>query len=256
MRTENRWKYCFIDESIHRNFDFALATLVYCTNDPDREISRALWEHRFDPEKDEYKSSVYKNGNRRLQLLEEDIENIFGSTHAISFIIVGYDWRDTLDVEILNALQKEAKKKRFVPKNLQVFVDQGILKNRSKIKGNYGSLNSGQIHWEQDSKRVRGIQLADFAADRVSKIFIQELSSQKKLKLGSRYGYNPPVEAELGWIFRTSLRWNFFSIPPHSKRLSEEGTHLWDGVYLSHLDPRLKKAASKAFRYIYLGCVH
>jgi hypothetical protein len=118
------------------------------------------------------------------------------------------------------------------------------------------------VRSEQDSRVVKGIQLADLVAHTASTMLLETLGVVKKLvRAGPDSGYDEDLELELGFELWASLRYQFFHAGSAEKQgeryqgaLMEVGTN---GLYISQsCSPELRAAAVERFGQCYLGCIH
>jgi hypothetical protein len=119
------------------------------------------------------------------------------------------------------------------------------------------------LHFEQDSKVIAGIQLADLAAHTCSIMMKDSLGLVTKMvKVGENSGYNPEMMIELGFLMFASIRYCFLgkARPYDDTRPQTE----WAQIDLSNyglvvgadLRDDIRKGALDRFSSIYLGCIH
>jgi hypothetical protein len=118
-------------------------------------------------------------------------------------------------------------------------------------------------YFEQDSRIVCGLQLADLVAHTCSIMLLESLGLvTKTVKAGENSGYDPDLDIELGFELWASLRYNFFSKPaPHPDTWRDQSDYRVEvkgvGLYVSDSCPELlKEKALDRFGEMYLGCIH
>ncbi len=120
-----------------------------------------------------------------------------------------------------------------------------------------------ECRFEQDSKLVPGLQLADLIAHTCSMMLLEKLGLITKLiKVGPNSGYDPDLQVELGWALWASVRYAFFhggskygidDDPVDFMTVDVAGY----GLFIDKsCDPRVAAAALNLFGKCYLGCIH
>jgi len=148
-----------------------------------------------------------------------------------------------------------------------ISLDQGIFKNLNDevLILLQNDLNKYPVFLfeEQDSKIIRGIQVADLVASKCSTMLKEALGLvDKTVKAGPKSGYDPDMEINIGFELWADIRYNFFSDPPPDP-------DVWDsmlnckafvgkkGLYISeNCSDKIKIAATERFGEMYLGCIH
>ena len=148
----------------------------------------------------------------------------------------------------------------------KVFVDQGITVSgaaRETFDDGPGALC--ELHLNQDSRLIGGIQLADLAAHSMSVMLLEQLGLVKKMvKAGENSGYDPELDIELGFELWASFRYSFFKAPqPKPGPIPDDpvGELMFDvesyGLHIAaSCDEKLREAALLRFGECYLGCIH
>ena len=116
---------------------------------------------------------------------------------------------------------------------------------------------------EQNSKIIRGIQVADLVASKCSTMLKETLGLiDKTVKAGPKSGYDPDMEINIGFELWADIRYNFFSDPPINP---DEWDSMLDckaivgkkGLFISeNCTDEVKAAAEGRFGEMYLGCIH
>lgn len=144
-------------------------------------------------------------------------------------------------------------------------MDQGLFSSEKAAQHflNELDIKEAQLFAEQDSKQIRGIQLADLVAHMAS---IQLKSSMglitKMVKAGSNSGYDPDEEMELSFEMFGTLRYCLFN---EGNNKPQTGDQFIDvvmavsnaGLFISEsCSEDLAGYARGTFGSIYLGCIH
>ena len=142
---------------------------------------------------------------------------------------------------------------------LRIYIDEGIIsinevdeiRNISKVD----SINTCRSH------EVNGIQLADLVAALSGVRLREEISENPKmLTYGNESGFDPPIEAELGYELWASLRYSMLRNPETKRDEMPEMASFETEGYGLFVSPRcsdeLSRKARKLFGEVYLGCIH
>ncbi len=148
----------------------------------------------------------------------------------------------------------------------EVFFDEGIFGSDGAGKRAAGTICAGQpcsFRFEQDSRKILGLQVADLVAHTCATMLLDQLGLvMKTIKAGPNSGCDPDADMPLGFELWARLRWRFFALgpPPYDTWKSQEdfkvdvkssGLHVSDAC-----DESIKDAALSRFGYMYLGCIH
>ena len=263
----------FFDESIHQQRGgFILGIWIYsdiCVQD---KVSAALEQNGFQPGVDEFKSGDHVGRNPRLASLRHDLgELLFGNCRA-GVVVAPSEQRAELGAEALRALGHFTRANLLENGDHRIFMDQGLFPNSRRAEEIYATL-SLPSNWvrsfEQDSRLIGGLQVADLAAHTCSVMLLEELGVTRKLvRAGENSGYEPDLLFELGSEMWTRMRYSFFGYQAAFNEWQDAGGSIDDaGVpvldvsrYALHISdrcpPSLQKAARSRFGMNYLGCIH
>jgi hypothetical protein len=114
---------------------------------------------------------------------------------------------------------------------------------------------------KQDSKKIKGIQLADLFAHTVSMMLKDQMGLLRKtIKAGEHSGYDPEMQIELGFAMWASIRYLFFQSQKgiEKERALSGYTNVADYGLLvsSEFSDEMKKHIYGRFSSNYLGCIH
>ncbi|OGW45035.1 MAG: hypothetical protein A2Y66_04425 [Nitrospirae bacterium RBG_13_41_22] len=274
----------YVDESIHDGLGFIVTAFICAEKDVDREIADELLKLGFQPGIDEYKSSIYMGHNPLMKKLREQLLNIARTQSKIALLICPSHERKYLGGQILQSLLSIIKKNGIVTDNLNVFFDEGLFRSlddgkRQTVANHVPS--SINLLFQQDSKKIMGLQVADAVANVTSQIVREEITGIRKLVCigGEGTGYADDEKANLGWDLLMGLRHNFFVRPFIQAELNERfdpdidpyiinteddpadyGLHPrllgWGVVISENLPQGLRKAVVSVFSRLWLGCIH
>jgi len=273
----------YVDESIHENLGFTIIAFVAAEHDLKKDIKKALIDLDYVPGKDEFKSSTRMINNPRMQILRMKYFNIVRSKSKIAVLVTSSHDRKILGHEILNSLANIIRKNGLKAHGLHVLFDTGLC-NISKIDQQAAVLKQDvkgiRLKFNQDSKSVLGIQLADAVAHTIAQILKEQITGKsKKILLGETYGYDNQTEFELGWALLMSLRYSFFvrrvfyknkhrTVDARTEPLFiDEDEDIVEfvqhpdlfgwGIFVSNnCTNKIKLAVNKVFDKIWLGCIH
>lgn len=255
--------YFYFDESIHQRGGFIVGAFVFSEVDLSLDIASTLNSLGFIPGRDEFKSSASMQNNPRAQELRNRLKRLLQST-KVGLVVVPSERRDLLGHEALIGLKKILTANDLSTKPHRAYFDEGInfkhnARNRQEL------LPSCDIHTNQDSRIVAGLQLADLAAHCFSIMLLEAMGIvKKKVKAGHNSGYDPNLDIEIGFEIWATLRYCFFKGPgPTLDELEMDPVEslMFDtGSYALHISPHcdasLKLAAEARFSKCYLGCIH
>ena len=172
-----------------------------------------------------------------------------------------------LGLESLRLLEKMLRHPTLAAGEHQVFFDQGLFRSATHgqaLAQKYSALNDCILHFEQDSRAIAGIQLADLAAHTCAVMLLEQLGLfGKTVKAGHNSGYEPDLDIELGFELWARIRDSFLSKPPpHPDEWKDDeiqpvadvtpfGLHVSDTA-----SNELRTAAIERFGSMYLGCIH
>jgi hypothetical protein len=252
--------YFFVDDSKHPAAGFCLSTFVFSASDPQIELEKLLIKNGLTPGNDEFKSSIRMDQNSPNIPLRDDLK-AFLRTCKVGVAISKTSEELYEDSALL--LEKILSHPDIPAGEHQVFVDRGIFPTRREqvvIESIKGARNC-QFHFEQDSKRVCGIQLADLAAHICGIMMKDSLGLIKKMvKAGENSGYDPDSDMELGFEMYATIRYSFIGeFAPYDENARLQPILILDeyGVVISpKLEDEVQLAAKERFSSVYLGCIH
>lgn len=253
----------YFDESIHDIAGFIVGAFVFSDRGVNLPVRHALAESGFDPRRDEFKSGFRMSEDPRRTALRSRLLRILQSC-KIGVVVIPAAARAELGVEALRALRMMRDKNRSDLGQLtRCYFDEGLgLRGKNGIDAvETAGLSDAGVRAEQDSRHVRGIQLADLAAHTCATMLLESTGYIKKLvKAGPNSGYDPEFEIQLGFALWASLRYSLLGhpFPPGS---SLANTPFMDvasfGLYIGEsCTSSLREAALSRFGTNYVGCIH
>ena len=253
--------YFYLDDSKHHARGFSLAAFAICATDPQVELTSLLTKSGFDPSHYEFKSSTLMKDNPKMQSLREDLKLFIRRNCKIAVCVVEGD--KNIGPASLNLLQKTLTHKSLKRQRHEVYFDEGLFSSSrvaEEIIGESEGLQNCSFNFEQDSKSVRGIQVADLVAHTCGTMLLDSLGYIKKMVKIAESGYSEDIEINLGSELWASLRYEFLSAnksPPKDEfdvacaEVEPYSLFIHDSV-----SSAVAKAARKRFGEMYLGCIH
>lgn len=246
--------YIFVDESVHEKHGFMLLGYVLCPTNPHSELAGILAKH----EKDEFHALENMNGNKRTQELRREIKRYINWNCRWGVFVLPSEARWNLADELPGFL-KDLIRNDPQRDSVRVFLDEGIIK-QNELETLIGKTGVDQISICR-SHEVNGIQLADLVSALCGVRLREEVSqSTKILTYGEEAGFNPPIEAELGYELWADLR---YAMHRTTEPLDEDMPEMAEfstsgyGLFVSgKCSPELRASTEKIFGYVYLGCIH
>lgn len=243
----------FVDESIQHELGYICVAFVYCTESPDQLIDDGLLLANLIPGQDEYKSGIRMIDAPHRQKLRERFTEIIRMRCQIGIYVAPVEERNILLQGIVQTARDMVNSNNLsVPQEL--FVDGGI---DGCVPSNTAEL---VVKKNCDSRVIRGVQLADYAAYHCSYMLKCRVTGKdKRVLVDLRVHPKSQEEVELEWLIRSDLRRSFFM---ETKNIDEILGDDWFfrlegyGAFFSKLLPvPLETAARETFESIYMGCI-
>jgi len=243
----------YIDESIHDKYGFMLLGYVTCQHDPQHDLAVILKKYDLD----EFHAGKKMKNDHAMQQLRSDIRSYLNSYCEWGVLVLPSNMRTQIKEDLINLVECLSKVISKFP--LNIFIDEGIISdNDAKEIVNLKRIKNLEVC---SSHEVNGIQLADLVAALCGVRLREEISGEPKmLTYGDDYGFNPPIEAELGYELWASLR---YSMLRNSKSKGDDVPELLSfdtagyGFFTSQAcSTKLKEKAKNIFGELYLGCIH
>lgn len=249
----------YFDESKHAKDNFLIGAYVFSEKDVNENVESILLECGYDPSSDEFKSHALKDGDIKAQNLRNKLYGVLRGCKVGLLIAPHTKYQSFFHLDLLHCLINILNRNNLTAPH-KVYLDQGIFTKNNKIieakslleslKSNFGCT----IHLEQDSKNIRGIQLADLAAHYCSTKLKEELGSLKKNVSPRAIGYPTNEEINIGFEMFIRMRWLFF-IGNYIDDEILKGLYENSGLWITdRCNDKLAQAAKAAFNQVYLGC--
>jgi hypothetical protein len=243
----------FVDESIQQDLGYICVGFAYCSELPDSIINQAIARAGLVPGVDEYKSGYRMIGSGTRIALRNSISDLVLEKCKIGVYIAAIEERSVLGKAIIDTVMRIVNVNKL-EKPQELFVDEGIT-----LK--YQVPQYIQLTSNCDSRKVPGIQLADFVAYHCSYLLKCALSgaSKKILMLHDEPHPLAGEEVELDWILRTNFRRRFFVEDRSVEEIKGDDWFFKLAGYGAFFSPQLsetvRKAAETTFDSMYFGCV-
>jgi len=254
----------YFDESIHdRRGQFILGAFVFGP-DPSAAIRDAITAVGLDPDRDEFKSSTKMSEHPEHQALRAQLHDILQPTYRYGVVVVPARERPSLGREALIGLAKICHANGLTHRREDAYFDAGIFSSARRgleLADQIGVSGYCDVHPEEDSRRAKGLQLADLVAHTCGTMLLDALGLLcKTVKAGPNSGYPPNLDMELGFELWATVRWQFFSGGFQTNVRSNEDMVVDVAGYGLHVaescSPELHDAALARFGKQYLGCIH
>lgn len=263
----------FFDESIHDiRGGFILGAWVYAPSGEDVRVEAALRKNGLTPAVDEFKSSAHMGRNPVQAALREDLAEILEECR-IGVVVLPSTRRSSLGVEACAGLKKILEANGLLGERHDAFLDEGIVPNAShghRLAEAIGLDGRCTTAFEQDSRVIYGLQLADLAAHTCATMLLESLGLvTKKVRMPESSGQDREDPVELGFELWARIRYSFFCSDdaPVKDALNGETDPEAIAFPLADIsacalhiaeacDDILRAAASGRFGQNYLGCIH
>ncbi|MBS1669531.1 MAG: DUF3800 domain-containing protein [Bacteroidetes bacterium] len=257
--------YIYFDESKFPKKNFIIGSFVFCKEDPTNFIEKSLAINGFDPLIYEYKSSTHFGRTPQMAEVRKALKYYFMKNCFFGILVLPHSEIKNLGSLALMAL-KEFLEINNQPQKNTIYFDEGIFLNKEMATTLINTLNlyNNSFHLEQDSKKIRGIQLADLCAHSLTTILRESMGDLKKIvkvSLGSTDALDG--ESEIGFDIWASIRYNFIHEPTkkYDKEADQETNFTFNvepyGLYIAQeCDIYLASKARETFGKVYLGCIH
>ncbi|MET1413080.1 DUF3800 domain-containing protein [Roseibium sp. HPY-6] len=255
--------YLYLDDSKHHRFGFSLAAFVICEADPSGYLSSVFRERRFNPKEFEYKSSAKMAGDNRLRDLRDAMKYYVGRHCKVAVCVVNGDNR--LGPAALRLLSLALTHPSLEGQDHEVFFDEGLFKSpksAADLAAKEAKLARCNFHFEQDSKKHLGIQLADLVAHTCSTILLETLGHVTKKVVLDTPGDSiyDSQEVKLGFEMWAGIRYAFLA---RNKQLLSDDIDPamvdvcpWGLFVDESASEQVSEAAMQRFGENYLGCIH
>ncbi|WP_332854537.1 DUF3800 domain-containing protein [Duganella sp. S19_KUP01_CR8] len=243
----------FVDESIQQELGYICVGFAYCSELPDVFINQAIAQAGLVPGVDEYKSGYRMAGSTTRKALRDSISDLVFEKCKLGIYIAAIEERPVLGNAIVDTVTRIIDANNLVTPQ-EVFVDGGIAVS-SQLPGHM------RLTSNCDSRKVPGIQLADFVAYHCSYLLKCALTGTSKKILMSEHESHPVAgqEVELDWILRTNFRRHFFVEVRNIEEIKGDDWFFKLAGYGAFFSPQLsetvRQAAETTFDSMYLGCV-
>ncbi len=258
--------YIYYDDSKHHEAGFYLGAFIYSDKDLNDIICEYISFCGLDPNKDEFKSRLRMDMNPEQKELRKYLKRLISDIRI--FVVISPPNENEFKFATNNALINLIENNQEDLKSeLNIFLDQGIFKSKNDL--NYKLIiealdsDSVKLNLEQDSIKIKGIQLADLVAHTCSIMLKESLGLiNKTIKVGGNSGYDPDTDIEIGFEMWAGIRYNFFSNPPPhpdewESQLDCVAIVDKKGLYISdNCTSDIKIKGKERFGEMYLGCIH
>lgn len=253
--------YFYFDDSKHHTWGVSIGAFVIFDHDPQADILRMTNALGFDPDTFEFKSSSIMKGNADVQNLRVAFRDYVRSRGQIALCITDLDKR--IGPAGLDLLGKAILHPWLQSDDHVVFFDEGLFSSSAAARDlarDKGVPSRCNLHFEQNSQKIAGIQLADLVAHMCATMLLDELGKAKKYVDWPDSGYDKDVKIELAFELWAYLRQSFLSTQSSSSSIGFDPAIVEVETYGLHIDPNVDAGtasiARRRFGTMYLGCAH
>ncbi len=243
----------YIDESIHDKYDFMLLSFVFCKHDPQDDLQLILSEYDIE----EFHACTKMRSNAIMQKIRSSYSHYVNSQTKWGVFILPSSLRHNIFDEFssfvshLETLNLDEKLNIYVDNGIISCAEADIISKKSHCTKVYNS----------DSAEVKGIQLADLVAAQCGVRLREKISGNPKMLVyGDDCGYDPPIEAPLGYELWVDLRYSMYRpdnpIGDDFPDMATFNTTNYGFLLSQHVPNTLAEKAKEIFGDIYLGCIH
>lgn len=255
--------FLYLDDSKHHRSDFSLAAFAICDVDPTEEMSSIFRDYGYDTASFEFKSSAKMKGDSNLQSLRAALKFFIARKCSIAVCVVNGDKK--LGPAALELLQGALTHPQLNGVQHEVFFDEGLfpsVRAAEAVVKNAKVFDTCRFHFEQSSRDILGIQLADIVAHTCGTMLLDSLGHISKMIVidePSDDVYHGK-EVELAFEMWAGIRYAFLSRnKPNPKDDFEFATvdvFPWGLFIDDSVDEQIASAAKDRFGEMYLGCIH
>ncbi len=254
--------HMYFDESIRINGGFIVGALVVSSENLSLQVENAWRELGLNPTASEFKSSRLKFNDSVGQLQRDLLRNLL-RTASLALVVCPTSARKELGDYCSQLVSQLDDVAATVTRPCELFIDEGIVMSTGYKK----SLHERNIvvNDNQDSRFQFGIQLADYAAHSLGSMLLSEMGViSKKLTFGAEVGFEPAIEADLGFELWANLRQSLIGrmeadFDAEDVSGAWEPTRIVDGIGLlvaPSCSAELASAVRSCFGTMYIGCIH
>jgi hypothetical protein len=248
--------YLFFDDTKHPQLGFSLGAFVASKTDLVSEMQQLLLENGLVPGQDEFKSGARAEGNARQHRLREGLKFVVEMNCSVAVVVVPSGDEFALGAEALELLPSVLECIGADSRTHEAFFDMGLFRGdlAGRLRRGERSIAGCDIHIEQDSKKVLGIQVADHVAHCCSMMLHTQLGRPKKSKSFLNPSTEEPFEAPLDWEFWVRLRRRFLAQPLDVERDDLTVDTEPFGLRIAEAcSTKLQAAARASFGRMYVG---
>lgn len=254
----------YFDESIQTKAQVIVGAYVYGA-DAEGAVTSAIERVGHRPGIDEFKSSARMSERPEQVRLRDEILEVT-RTYRIGILVAPLAERADLGRLALEGLDQIARANALAGTvELMADLDEGLFSSpqaASRVIEMSAVHGYCAVRPEQDSRQVKGLQLADLVAHTAGIMLLDSLGLvTKTVKAGPNSGYDEDLDIDLGFEMWAGLRYQFFRSGPvpdqdeiYNGALMQVGLN---GLYVApSCSDRLRAAAEGRFGQCFVGCIH
>ena len=194
--------YFYFDESIHDKGGFIVGAFVYSAADLNGEVEEAIKKCGLVPGRDEYKSGLHVGRHPEQAALRDMLKQLVFKS-KIAVVINPSDKRNELGQSALLGLKQLLDYHKRAEDLHAAYFDESIFQSVQEAEVSARKLGIHEqvnCFFEQDSKIIGGLQVADLVAHTCSIMLLESLGLvTKTVKAGENSGYDPDLDIEIGF---------------------------------------------------------
>lgn len=246
----------YIDDSIHDEFGFMLLSFVFCKHDPQGSLQGILSKYGLE----EFHASEKMKNNATMRQARCELANYVNMKTKWGMFVLPSNLRHNIFDEFSSFMFH--LESMNLDEELHVYVDHGIINCNEAEK--ISQKSRCMKIYISDSLEVNGIQLADLVAAQCGVRLREKISGNPKILVyGDESGYDPPIEAPLGFELWADLRYSMHrSDSPLSEDMDDTlqfatfDTTNYGFLLSQHVSDALAEKSKETFGKVYLGCIH
>lgn len=256
--------HIYFDESKYQKANFVIGAFVFCKEDPAEFVSQTLLEYGFDQPDDEYKSGFFFERNHGMVKVRQKLKDYFNRNVLFGALVLPHTELRHLGSEALKALKQFLTENEMGIGN-KVYFDEGIFESchKAMIEIKALGLEQNEFHLEQNSKAVKGIQIADLCSHCLTTMLRESMGDLRKTVTIPEYPGYDSKDVDIGYQIWASIRYSFLA--DRKKQYIDRASQLINrtynvepfGLFISdYCSDELTAIARGRFGTVYLGCIH
>lgn len=244
----------YFDESKHTRGGFTLGAFVIAGADAHDAVAQALTLHGLVPGVDEFKSGKYMSRNPAYAAIRDDLVWYVEKHCSLAVVVVPSGDDTVLGEEALRHLPQVLKRCSEDGPVTRAFFDKGLFRPVPTTSEIEDVWHRCELSFEQDSRHVLGIQLADAAAHVCSLMLLAKLGLVYKQVNEFNPSTNEQFAAPVEWEYWYRFRRRFLCQPLDREDPLIAFTEPYGLAVSPDCSTEVAEAARETFGQFYVGC--